>query len=191
MEDILKSKLKDDETLLWCAVPEAFETLDKTHKAHFMRKAILVAVGAVALILLYILAAAKNHAAVQPLVIAVLLAAGAYGIFGDILDANKLRKKTVYGLTDRRIIAVMGMSTESVDYERMGKGDYEFVTDEDGHTSLLCGERAREAKPHARRSVTVCGAQNNAETGECHGFGMYGITAEVKAIDAILSKYIG
>lgn len=191
MEDILKSKLKDDETLLWCAVPEAFETLDKTHKAHFMRKAILVAIGMVAVILLYILAAAKNHAAVQPLVIAVLLAAGAYGIFGDILDANKLRKKTVYGLTDQRIIAVMGMSTESVDYERMGKGDYEFVTDEDGHTSLLCGERAREAKPHARRSVTVCGAQNNAETGECHGFGMYGITAEVKAIDAILSKYIG
>ena len=183
--------LKDDETLLWCAVPEAFETLDKTHKAHFMRKAILVAIGMVAVILLYILAAAKNHAAVQPLVIAVLLAAGAYGIFGDILDANKLRKKTVYGLTDQRIIAVMGMSTESVDYERMGKGDYEFVTDEDGHTSLLCGERAREAKPHARRSVTVCGAQNNAETGECHGFGMYGITAEVKAIDAILSKYIG
>ena len=191
MEDILKSKLKDDETLLWCAVPEAFETLDKTHKAHFMRKAILVAIGMVAVILLYILAAAENHAAVQPLVIAVLLAAGAYGIFGDILDANKLRKKTVYGLTDQRIIAVMGMSTESVDYERMGKGDYEFVTDEDGHTSLLCGERAREAKPHARRSVTVCGAQNNAETGECHGFGMYGITAEVKAIDAILSKYIG
>ena len=191
MEDILKSKLKDDETLLWCAVPEAFETLDKTHKAHFMRKAILVAIGMVAVILLYILAAAKNHAAVQPLVIAVLLAAGAYGIFGDILDANKLRKKTVYGLTDQRIIAVMGMSTESVDYERMGKGDYEFVTDEDGHTSLLCGERAREVKPHGRRSVTVCGAQNNAETGECHGFGMYGITAEVQAIDGILSKYIG
>ena len=191
MEDILRSKLKDDETLLWCAVPEAFDTLDKTHKAHFVRKAILIAIGAVALIVLYILAAAKNHAAVQPLVIAVLLAAGAYGILGDILDANKLRKKTVYGLTDQRIIAVMGMSTEAVDYERMGKGDYEFVTDEDGHTSLLCGERAREAKPHGRRSVTVCGAQNNAETGECHGFGMYGITAEVKAIDAILNKYIG
>ena len=187
----MKSKLKDDETLLWCAVPEAFETLDKTHKAHFVRKVILIALGMVAVILLYILAAAKNHAAVQPLVVAILLAAGSYGIFGDILDANKLRKKTVYGLTDQRIIAVMGMSTESVDYERMGKGDYEFVTDEDGHTSLLCGERAREAKPHGRRSVTVCGAQNNAETGECHGFGMYGITAEVKAIDAILSKYIG
>lgn len=93
MEDILKSKLKDDETLLWCAVPESFETLDKTHKAHFMRKAILVAIGMVAVILLYILAADKNHAAVQPLVIAVLLAAGAYGIFGDILDANKLRKR--------------------------------------------------------------------------------------------------
>ena len=191
MEDILRSKLKDDETLLWCAVPEAFETLDKTHKAHFVRKAILIAIAAVALIVLYIVAAAKNHAAVQLPVVAILLAAGVYGIFGDILDANKLRKKTIYGLTDQRMIAVMGMSTEAVDYERMAKGDYEFVTDEDGHTSLLCGERARETKPHGRRSVTVCGAQNNAETGECHGFGMYGITAEVDAIDGILSKYIG
>lgn len=191
MEDILKSKLKDDETLLWSAVPEAFETLDKTHKAYFLRKAVLVAAAAVALIVLYIIAAAKNHAAVQPAVIAILLAAGGYGVFGDILDANKLRNKTIYGLTDQRIIAVMGMSTEAVDYERMNKGDYEFVTDEDGHTSLLCGERAREAKPHGRRSVTVCGAQNNAETGECHGFGMYGITEHVDTVNGILSKYIG
>ena len=190
MEDILKSKLKDDETLLWCAVPEAFETLDKTHKGHFVRKAVLVAAAAVALIALYIIAAGRNHAPVQWAVVAILLAAGAYGVFGDILDANKLRNKTIYALTDQRMIAVMGMSTEAVDYERMTKGDYEFVTDEDGHTSLLCGERAREAKPHGRRSVTVCGAQNNAETGECHGFGMYGITEHVDAIDAILSKHI-
>ncbi len=191
MEDILKSKLKDDETLLWSARPEAFETLDKTHKAAFMRKAVVIAAVAVALIVLYIIAAIKNHAPVQIPVILVGLAAGLYGMFGDILDANKLRNKTIYGLTDQRIIAVMGMSTEAVDYERMSKGDYEFVTDEDGHTSLLCGERAREAKPNGRRTVTVCGAQNNAETGECHGFGMYGITEHVKDIDAILSKYIG
>ena len=30
MEEKLKAKLKDDETLLWTAKPEAFETLDKT-----------------------------------------------------------------------------------------------------------------------------------------------------------------
>ena len=191
MEDILRSKLKDDETLLWSAVPEAFETLDKTHKARFVRKAILIAIVVAALIVMYFIAAEKNHADVQFAVILVALAAGAYGIFGDILDANKLRKKTIYGLTDQRMIAVMGMSTEAVDYERMTKGDYEFVTDEDGHTTLLCGERAREAKPHGRRSMTVCGAQNNAETGECHGFAMYGITNEVDAISAILAKYIG
>ena len=191
MEDILKSKLKDDETLLWWARPEAFETLDKTHKARFVRKAVVIAVVVVALIALYIAAAAKNHADVQIPVILIGLAAAAYGMFGEFLDANKLRNKTIYGLTDHRMIAVMGMSTEAVDYERLTKGDYEFVTDEDGHTTLLCGERAREVKPHGRRSATVCGAQNNAETGECHGFGMYGVTAEVEAIDAILSKYIG
>lgn len=191
MEEILKTKLKDDETLLWCARPEAFETLDKTHKGRFIRKAVIIAAVVAVLIVIYIIAAGKNHVDVKLPVILLVLAAGLYGVFGENLDANKLRSKTIYGLTDRRMIAVMGMSTEAVDYERMKKGDYEFVTDEDGHTSLLCGERAREAKPYGRRSVTVCGAQNNAETGECHGFAMYGITADVKAIDAILSKYIG
>lgn len=191
MEDILKSKLKDDETLLWSARPEAFETLDKTHKKHFVIKAIAVMVVFAALVVVYISAAQKNNAPVMLPVILIGLAAALYGAFGDILEANKLRNKTIYGLTDQRMISVMGMSVESVDYARLNPGDYEFVTDEDGHTSLLCGERAREAKPHGRRSVTVCGAQNNSETGQCHGFAMYGITEEVKAIEAIISERFG
>ena len=191
MEDILKSKLKDDETLLWCAMPEAFETLDKTHKAKFISKAIIITVVFAALVAFYITMAIEKNATIQIPLLLVGLAAAGYGIFGEFLDANKLRNKTIYGLTDQRMIAVMGMSTEAVEYGRMTAGDYEFVTDEDGHTSLLCGERAREAKPNGRRSVTVCGAQNNSETGLCQGFAMYGITAEVKAIEAIISKRMG
>ena len=191
MEDILKSKLKEDETLLWSATPEAFETLDKTHKAKFISKAIIISVVFAALVAFYISVAIQKNAAIQIPLLAIGLAAALYGIFGEFLDANKLRNKTIYGLTDQRMIAVMGMSTESVEYGRMIAGDYEFVTDKDGHTSLLCGERAREAKPNGRRSVTVCGAQNNSETGLCQGFAMYGITAEVKNIEAIISKRMG
>ena len=189
MEEKLKAKLKDDETLLWTARPEAFEILDKTHKAHFVKKAILIAVVAVIAIALYVNAAIKTNSTVQIAVIMIALVAAAYGIFGEFLDGRKLQNKTLYALTDQRMIAFMGMSFEAVDYSRVK--DYEFVTDEDGHTSLLCGERAREVKPHGRRSVTVCGAQNNAETGECHGFAMYGITKEVKNIEKIISGRIG
>ena len=110
-------------------------------------------------------------------------------MFGEIIDGRKLQNKTIYALTDQRMIALMGMSFEAVDYDRVS--DYEFVTDEDGHTSLLCGERAREVKPFSRRTVTVCGAQNNAETGECQGFAMYGVSAEVKSIEKIISRRIG
>ena len=191
MEDILMKKLKDDETLLWSAKPEAFVTLDKTHKSRFIAKAIAIGVALIALMVLYIVAANKNNAPVQIPVILILLAAGAYGAFGEFLEANKLRSKTIYALTDQRMIAIMGMSVETVEYGRMTEGDYEFVTDEDGHTSLLCGERAREVKPHGRRTATVCGAQNNAETGQCHGFAMYGITEEVKAIESIISVRMG
>ena len=189
MEEKLKAKLKDDETLLWTARPEAFEILDKTHKAHFVKKAILIAVVAVIAIALYVNAAIKTNSTVQIAVIIIALVAAAYGIFGEFLDGRKLQNKTLYALTDQRMIAFMGMSFEAVDYSRVK--DYEFVTDEDGHTSLLCGERAREVKPHGRRSVTVCGAQNNAETGECHGFAMYGITKEAKNIEKIISGRIG
>ena len=189
MEEKLKAKLKDDETLLWTARPEAFEILDKTHKAHFVKKAILIAIVAVIAIALYVNAAIKTNSTVQIAVIMIALVAAAYGIFGEFLDGRKLQNKTLYALTDQRMIAFMGMSFEAVDYSRVK--DYEFVTDEDGHTSLLCGERAREVKPHGRRSVTVCGAQNNAETGECHGFAMYGITKEVKNIEKIISGRIG
>lgn len=189
MEEKLKAKLKDDETLLWTAKPEAFETLDSTHKKHFVMKGILLSVIFLALIAIYIRAALSTHSTIQIPVILIGLAAYAYGLFGEFIDANKLRNKSLYALTDQRMIAVMGMSVEAVDYERLS--DYEFATDEDGHTSLLCGERAREVKPYGRRSATVCGAQNNAETGECHGFAMYGITAEVKNIEKIISGRIG
>ena len=188
MEEKLKAKLKDDETLLWTAKPEAFETLDSTHKKHFVMKGILLSVIFLALIAIYIRAALSTHSTIQIPVILIGLAAYAYGLFREFIDANKLRNKSLYALTDQRMIAVMGMSVEAVDYERLS--DYEFVTDEDGHTSLLCGERAREVKPYGRRSATVCGAQNNAETGECHGFAMYGITAEVDNIEKILSQHI-
>ena len=189
MEEKLKAKLKDDETLLWTARPEAFEILDKTHKAHFVKKAILIAIVAVIAIALYVNAAIKSNSTIQIAVILIALAAAGYGIFGEFLDGRKLQNKTLYALTDQRMIALMGMSFEAVDYGRLK--DYEFVTDEDGHTSLLCGERARDVKPYGRRSVTVCGAQNNAETGECHGFAMYGITKEVKNIEKIISGRIG
>lgn len=190
MEEKLKLKLKEDETLLWSARPEAFEILDKTHKAHFMKKAILIGVIFAAVVAFYIYMAIDTNSTIQIPVIIIGLAAALYGMFGEFLDGKKLQNKTLYALTDQRMIAMMGMSFEAVDYERMTP-DYEFVTDEDGHTTLLCGERAREVKPYSRRTVTVCGAQNNAETGECHGFAMYGITAEVQNIERIISAHIG
>ena len=188
MEEKLLAKLKDDETLLWSARPEAFETLDKTHKAHFVKKAILIGVIFTAIIVAYIVAALNTHSDIQIAVIVIGILAALYGIFGDFLDANKLKNKSLYALTNQRMIAMMGMSFEAVDYERIS--DFDFFTDDDGHVSLLCGERAREAKPFGRRSATVCGAQNNAETGLCEGFAMYGATAETEKIREILSKRI-
>ena len=40
MEELLKESLREEEKLLWSGWPEAFETLDKTHKIPFIRKGI-------------------------------------------------------------------------------------------------------------------------------------------------------
>ena len=45
MEKLLQEKLNPDETLLWTAKPEAFETLDAAYKAHIVRKIMVVVLG--------------------------------------------------------------------------------------------------------------------------------------------------
>lgn len=188
MEEQLLSKLKEGETILWMARPEPFETLDRTHKPHFIKKALLLTVVFGALIGAYAYAAVVNGVGIKlPLILFGILGA-LYGIFGEFLDARKLKRKTLYALTNQRMLSVLGLTCEGAEYENLQ--DYTFVSDEDGHVSLLCGERSRDTKPFGRRSATVCGAQTNVETGLCQGFAMYGVTGEVEQMRNILADYL-
>ena len=77
MEEILKSKLKEDETLLWSATPEACETLDKTHKAKFVTKAIVIGIVFAVLVAFYIMMAIEKNATIQIPLLLVGMAAAA------------------------------------------------------------------------------------------------------------------
>ena len=173
METLLQSKLKPEENLLWTGLPEAFETLDKTHKSAYIRKCVIVLAVAAAVILWYINFAASRGHAISAVVIVLVLAIAAFGVVSDLLDANKLRKKTMYALTDMRLIAVVGGNVEGVEYGNIDQ--YDFAEDEDGHVSLLCGEMALEEGNRLRRTATVRGVCNHADTGRCRSFAMYAL----------------
>ena len=187
METILKNKLQPDETLLWTGKPEAFEVLDSTHKPAYVKKCIFTVIAMVAVLAWYVATVISKGQAIKPVMIVLVLAVGAYIIVSDLLDANKLRNKTLYALTDQRLISIIGGNCESAVYEHIDC--YEFVTDEDGHVSLICGQWPKEEASRLRRTATLRGACNNSETGECKSFAMYALD-DVDAMKPILAKYM-
>lgn len=148
MEQKLRELLEEDEKLLWCGAPEKFETLDKTNKQSILTGLVIKIAITAGILVYYILASVKGTGVKWGLV-AAILACGAYAMANPFLTARRLRDKTFYGLTDRRVLRT-GANDESVPYDRMKSPA--LRTDADGHTSLLCGPRTRDLKPRQWRS---------------------------------------
>ena len=188
MEKLLQEKLNPDETLLWTAKPEAFETLDAAYKAPIVRKIMLVVLGIVILGGWYVSAAIANGVKVQPVAIVVCALPFLYSIWNDFSDAKKLRTQIVYGLTNQRILTFNGKQLDGQEYGKVT--DYAFITDEAGHVSLVCGPDALKAGEEKTREEAVCGFRMNIDTDTCESYAMYGITEHVKQVQAILDKHI-
>ena len=92
MKERLKDYLTHDEQILWHGRTEAFEAMDGTHKAYYIRRGIIAAVVAALLIALYIPPAMKSGAGVKPGIVVVMAAAGLYAVCSPFLDVRKLRK---------------------------------------------------------------------------------------------------
>lgn len=186
MEDILKEALREDEQLLWSGRPEPFETLDKTHKKPFIRSTILTAVVTLAICLAYILYAGSRNVDVKIGVPIVVAACGIFIILRGLMDASKLKKGVLYAITDKRLFVVMD-SARAVEYSSIHEA--RFCTDEDGHTSLLCGDRGVKAKPHSCRAAVLTGVCTDSDTGLCENFAMYAIPDAGK-VKTILKQYL-
>ncbi len=147
MEKQLREQLLEGEQLLWCGCPEPFDTFDKTNKNGLivgLVLKILVTMGIVATF--YISAQEKGD--VKPGIFIFIFLFAVFAVINPFLIARRLRKKTIYGLTDRRIIRA-GATDGAVPYERIKRAV--LRTDADGHTSLLCGPRAVKLKPRQWR----------------------------------------
>ena len=93
-------------------------------------------------------------------------------ILRGLLDASKIRKRALYAITDKRLL-ILTDSAKSVEYSAISAAKLD--RDEDGHTSLLCGEDAIKAKPWKRRAAMLSGAITDDNTGMCERFVMYAL----------------
>lgn len=186
MEELLKESLREEETLLWSGRPEAFETLDKTHKVPFIRKGIIAALVTIAICAAYVIFAQIKNVPLKPAVLVIVAACGIFVILRGLIDASKLRKRVLYAITDKRLI-IQTDSEKSVEYSAISAAKLD--RDEDGHVSLLCGEDAIKAKPWKRRVMALAGTVTNDTTGMCESFAFYAIP-DADKVKEILKPYL-
>lgn len=186
MEKNFSELLEKDEKLLWCGRPERFETLDKTNKQSIvigLAVKLIVIGGILALYIRGALAAAG----IKWGIIAVILAFGAFALVNPFLVARRLRDKTFYALSDRRVLRA-GANDGSVPYERIKSAV--LRTDADGHTTLLCGPRTKDLKPRQWRGEADAAFLNGPDDPEALRVILYNLPM-TKELRAILKDKIG
>lgn len=185
MEKKLYDHLIEEEKVLWTGSPE-FIAMDKTNKPFILGKAAAVIAVMAAFVVYYMVQVAAGAAEMKISAFVIVAALTALVTLPEILDANKL-KKTLYAVTDRRLISIVGSNVESVEYCKIKQ--YAFEEDADGQVSLLCGERAMASKPRLRRLYTILGTRLTEDKSTCDSFVFYGVP-EADKVKKLIAKYI-
>ena len=186
MEERINEMIEEDEKLLWEGRPEAFQTLDKTNKSHFIKSSIITAVVTIIVLGGYILAIRRTGAELKMGLVVIIALLSLYLIFNIFIQANRLRGKTGYAITDKRLIVVSG-DAKGIPYSQIPLAS--IRTDEDGHSSLLCGAHAVKAPPSKWRGSAAIGIRTDSETGICDDLVMYAIS-EPEKVRNILKPYL-
>ena len=167
MEETLQTSLNEGEEILWRSGAEAFETMDRTNKPDFIRKCLIGAAIAAAVIIGLVVAGGFTGKTLFIIAIVVLLCE--IPSINVLSDASKLRK-IEYIATSERLI-VLRDSVRSAYYSQIRTAA--FKEDEDGHVSLLCGPDAVNAKSRKYRELCVVGGNNTESGTECERFCFY------------------
>ena len=186
MEENLKKSLMEGEELLWSGKPETCEALDKTHKAKFVKKTVTAAVVAVVLCALYIILASYAETQVSWIVVVIILLCAYIVPHNMVKDAKTCNTKLLYGVTSERLITVSD-SVKSVSYSQIREAA--FRTDDDGHTSLLCGHDALNSEPANWRFAAVNGLVMNETNDFCESYAFYALP-EADKVREIVRKYL-
>ena len=184
MEQSLREHLMEDEQLLWTGRPEAFETFDRTNKTSLIIGLIIKVVVALGLIITYVASLDKDS--IKPGIVIIVLLFAAFALINPFLVARRLRKKTLYGLTNKRVMR-SGAYDQAIPYERIKSAV--LRTDADGHTTLLCGSRAVNLKPRLWRAEADASFINNAGEPEADRVIFYAVPMSDE-LESLLEKYL-
>lgn len=186
MEQQLREHLMEGERLLWSGRPEAFETLDKTNKSGIVTGLVVKVLVTIGLLVVYFISARESDIPIKPGVIVVILALAAFALANPFLIARRLRKKTIYGLTDKRVLR-SGVFDQAIPYERIKSAV--LRTDADGHTSLLCGQRVINLKPRKWRGEAEASFIDNRDEPEAARIIFYAMPMD-EEVKVLLKQYL-
>lgn len=185
MEMQLREQLLEGEQLLWSGQPEPFETLDNTNKTGIIVGLIIKVLATLGVMLVFYISA-RDGQAIIPGMIAFILVFAAYALASPFLIARRLRRRTFYGLTDKRILRV-GTNDAAVPYDRIKRAV--LRTDKDGRTTLLCGPRACDLKPRKWRGEADAFFINNSSEPEAERVILYALPMN-SALGDILEAHL-
>ena len=181
MDDILQTILHKEEKILWEGKAEPFTTLDRTHKNAYLKKLCITLAVTLALRLLYFITVSE----VEPFIVAVMLFLAAYICIKPLTEARQLRSAR-YLVTDERLVLI---TDEVVNVVYTDIPMAAIRTDADGHSSLLCGQRAIAAAPQQRRSFAATGAVIDMDSKLCDSLIFYAV-ADIAGMKEALRPYL-
>lgn len=185
MIEKLNEQLQEGEQLLWSGKP-AFKALGKTLKGYYLAKTVVVLAALIGFFAYYAKIIAAGQTGFKVSVLVVMGALGGVALAMEWLDVGKM-KKTVYGITDRRLIAVVENSVHSVAYDKIK--EYKFDTDKDGQVSLLIGKSAMSARAKNHRTNAIFGTRMTDDGSACDRFVFYAIP-EADKVEKLMKKYV-
>lgn len=101
-----KENLKEDEKIEWVGRPEPFSFISKFTRTNFIIRIAVAAVCAIVAIILYIILSDTANALVIAAIIIIAAIAGLYPIY----DKRNMQNKTLYIITNQRVIRVLSSS---------------------------------------------------------------------------------
>lgn len=184
MEQKLNETLRENEKVLWSGKPE-FKAFGATHKTAYAAKCAVVAAIVIGFLAYYFMGVKAGTITFKAMVLVLTAVVAAVPLVLEWVDVSKM-KKTVYAMTDSRMISIVDGAVNSVEYAKVDA--YKFVEDADGQVSLMCGTDMINQGPRTCRTNAVFGTRMRADGSACERFVLYAIPEadEVKKLAAKL-----
>ena len=167
----LNKVLNVGEKVLWKGGPEKYKILDKTNTQTFILRCALCALICILVEISYILMARYSEVDILWWLIGLIFIGCVTSPILFLLRSRKLRKH-VYVVTNTRLL-ILKDPVMMVSYRRIQ--ECALKTDADGHTTLLCGNKAVTSKPRKWREISYFGDVGGAETDPCSTFAFYAV----------------